>query len=234
VSHQKDAKFIFSESDGPKVQYLAEKMPSFFEGQCQTCKSGDKSDEDSFLVSYFLETHTNETCGVCNATRQDVVNLASHYDKIVRQTPMFSNSPNIDQGFKNSNEANKFPFVDRFMMNRESWLKDLGEVVEADKKIGWGDKESKAFFRGYTGGENSTIYDYTYKGLNNGHDSVFKDSIKLLKNRTQNDNSEPNFPRLQLALDSLKHPDLIDSKFATDSDDDKKIFYKAFPKKQAD
>ena len=82
------------------------------------------------------------------------------------------------------------------MMNRDSWLKDLSEVVEADKKIGWGDKESKAFFRGHTEGENSTIYDYTYKGLNNGHDVVFKDAIKHLKNRTVNDNSEPNFPRL--------------------------------------
>lgn len=87
---------IVSESDGPKVQWLAEKMPVFFEGQCQACKNGDKSDEDMFLVTYFSETHTNETCGVCNATRQDVVNLASHYDKIVKETPMFTNSPNID------------------------------------------------------------------------------------------------------------------------------------------
>jgi hypothetical protein len=47
--------------------------------------------------------------------------MAAHYDKIVRNTPMFTNSPNLDQGFKNSNEANKFPFVDRFMMDSESW-----------------------------------------------------------------------------------------------------------------
>jgi len=53
----------------------------------------------------------------------------------------------------------------------------------------------------------------------------------MLKNKTKDDNSESNFPRLQLALNSLKNPDLIDSKFATENEDDKKIFYKAFKKK---
>lgn len=96
-------------------------MPAFFETQCQACKKNDTSDVDQFLTTYFKETNGDEYCSVCNATRQDVVNMASHYDKIVRQTPMFTNSPNLDQGFKNSNEANKFPFVDRQMMNSDSW-----------------------------------------------------------------------------------------------------------------
>lgn len=56
-------------------------------------------------------------CPVCNATKQDVVNLAAHFDKIVRAAPMFANSPNLDQAFKGSNEGNKFTFVDRFMMD---------------------------------------------------------------------------------------------------------------------
>jgi len=89
-------------------------MPAFFENQCLACKRGDKSDEDQFLNTYFIETGEKDSiCPICNATKQDVVNLASHYDKIIKQTPMFANSPNIDQNFKNSNEANKFTFIDR-------------------------------------------------------------------------------------------------------------------------
>jgi len=52
------------------------------------------------------------------------------------------------------------------MMSTDEWEKDLNDVKAADEKIRWGDKESKAYFRGHTEGENSTIYDTTYKGLN--------------------------------------------------------------------
>ena len=100
TSTQRQAKLIVSESDGPKVQWIAEKMPGFMESQCQACRADDKSDHDDYLELYFEKTSEKGShCPVCNATKQDVVNLASHYDKIVRATPMFTNSPNLDQKF---------------------------------------------------------------------------------------------------------------------------------------
>ena len=58
-------------------------------------------------------------------------------------------------------------------MSTDEWEKDLNDVKAADEKIRWGDKESKAYFRGHTEGENSTIYDTTYKGLNKKSQQVF-------------------------------------------------------------
>jgi hypothetical protein len=53
--------------------------------------------------------------------------------------------------------------------------------------------------------------------------------MRSLANKTKNLN-DTNFPRLNVVIKSVLNPEIIDAKFSINSDDEKVVFYDAFPK----
>jgi hypothetical protein len=53
---------------------------------------------------------------------------------------MFMNSPNYDSDYLENPEANKFAFIDRYMLDVKSWDKDKKGIEKIKNKISWGDK----------------------------------------------------------------------------------------------
>jgi len=45
------------------------------------------------------------------------------------------NSPNKDKDAPDNNEANKFPIVDRYMLNYGDWDKTMKDVKKAESKL---------------------------------------------------------------------------------------------------
>lgn len=68
------------------------------------------------------------------------------------------NSPNKDHDAPDNNEANKFPMIDRYMLNYGDWVKTMSEVKKAESKIKRKDKKDKIYWRGSTSGMNQTIF----------------------------------------------------------------------------
>ena len=64
------------------------------------------------------------------------------------------NSPNKDPIQPDNNEANKFPIVDRYMLNYGDWLKTIADVKKAESKIKWEDRQDKIYWRGSMSGMN--------------------------------------------------------------------------------
>jgi hypothetical protein len=62
-----------------------------------------------------------EGCPVCNRDETDFVHFADIYNDLIKKTPIFMNSPNKDPIQPDNNEANKFPIVDRYMLNYGDW-----------------------------------------------------------------------------------------------------------------
>ena len=49
-------------------------------------------------------------------------------------------SPNKDKDSNDNNEANKFPFIDRYMLNYKDWKGTLAQVDGNRKENSWEDK----------------------------------------------------------------------------------------------
>jgi len=53
--------------------------------------------------------------------------------------------------------------------------------------------------------------------------------MRSLANQTKHLN-DTDFPRLNVVIKSVLNPEMIDAKFSTNTDDEKIVFYDAFPK----
>jgi hypothetical protein len=80
--------------------------------------------------------------------------FANKYIQLVKNTPMFMNSPNKDKSDPQNNEYGKFPIVDRYMSNARDWATTLGEIEKTQKTVKWENKQDKIYWRGSTSGMN--------------------------------------------------------------------------------
>lgn len=81
-----------------------------------------------------------EGCPVCDKKEEDIVHWANYFQVLVKETPMFMGSPNKDKDSNDNNEANKFPFIDRYMLNYKDWKGTLAQVDGNRKENSWEDK----------------------------------------------------------------------------------------------
>jgi hypothetical protein len=67
-------------------------------------------------------------CPVCDRDDEDESYFFNHYIPKIKNTPMFMNSPNKDADYQENNEVNKFPYIDRYMLDFNSWGETLTEI----------------------------------------------------------------------------------------------------------
>ena len=71
---------------------------------------------------------------------------------------MFMNSINKDTDYYDNSEANNFVFVDRFVVNKKDWQKDLSQVQNMSKHLRFEDKVDKLWWRGAPSSDNNTVF----------------------------------------------------------------------------
>jgi len=148
-----------------------------------------------------------EGCPVCDGNEQDTAYWADYFTKLVKETPMFMNSPNMDKDSKDNNEANKFPIIDRYMLVYKDWMGILAQVDESRKKISWEEKKDNIYWRGSTSGMNQTHFGSEYN-------KVPCEKMADILNEMPSDYGQSMWPRLSFLLNSRDKPDDIDAKFS--------------------
>lgn len=153
---------------------VKESTKIFLQDECTRCKTNEteKAKCDTKVSEYFYKKYKSSTddvlkaqffgiqegCPVCMFDQTDQQHWADTYSNLIKTTPIFMNSPNKDPDAPDNNEANKFPMIDRYMLNYGDWVKTMSEVNKAESKMTRKDKKEKIYWRGSTSGMNQTIF----------------------------------------------------------------------------
>ena len=142
----------------------------FLDEECDRCNYNSSKEIDPFVQKYFLNKYSNQTfekklfkyfgvkpqCHVCSHTFEDIDYLGQIYSDLLEHIPMFMNSVNYDLDYKENSEYKKFMFVDRYMLDENSWKSILRELQEDTTE--YQSKKEVLYFRGSDSSINETYF----------------------------------------------------------------------------